>query len=88
MRTIKFRGIDTSGEFIYGDYTQYSRDECAISDGKRLAFVKPETVAQLVGRDKDGNEVYEGDILIDEDGNEFRAEFITLSIEFATLKEN
>lgn len=74
MRTIKFRGVDTSGELIYGNYSQYSRDECAISDGKRLAFVKPETVAQLVGFDKDGKEVYEGDRLInDRDGTHFRA---------------
>ena len=73
MRQIKFRGKTVYDDtLIYGDYHQYSRSECAIGDGKHLAFVKPESVAQLVGVDKDGKEVYEGDILVREfDGKRY-----------------
>lgn len=88
MREIKFRGTDNNGIVIYGNYHQYSRSECAIGDGKRLAFIKPESVAQLVGHDKHGKEVYEGDTLLDEFGNEICAGFVTIPIELMTLKES
>lgn len=61
MRQIKFRGVRMSdGETIYGYY--YVRAGDAYIDEWR---VEPDTVAQLVGYDNDGEEVYEGDELKD-----------------------
>lgn len=74
MRQIKFRGVDGNGKLVYGDYHQYSRTECAIADGKHLAFVKPESVAQLVYV-KDGKEYYEGDVLI-KDGRRWKCRLV------------
>ncbi len=73
---IKFRGqqLTADKDFVYGDLIQYPYDlpvirvfddeECkkglyAYDDYK----VYPESVAQLVGYDADGKEVYEGDEL-------------------------
>lgn len=67
---IKFRGKPTlSSDYIYGDYVA-RQDGCAIRfrENENLfnmhvyeVAVKPESVAQLVGYDADGNEVYEDD---------------------------
>ena len=60
MRPIKFRGkriIDTS-ILVHGDL-RHDDDEIFISGW----VVDPESVAQLVGYDCDGNEVYEGDTI-------------------------
>lgn len=67
MRTIKFRGkrIDT-GEFIYGDlihntWKENPDDVDAYGDSLR---VDNSTVGQFTGlHDKNGREIYEGDIL-------------------------
>lgn len=70
---IKFRGRDiVSGEYLFGDYV--SRDEgCAIRIRHQTDLFKmheyeitvdPNSVAQLVGYDADGNEVYEGDAVV------------------------
>lgn len=57
MKEIKFRGVKThGGGYVYGDL---SHDVGHIYiNGKR---VKPEPIDQLVGYDKDGEEIYEGD---------------------------
>lgn len=61
MRKIKFRGVRMSdGETIYGYY--HVREGDAYIDDWR---VKPDSVAQLVGTDNNGEDVYEGDELVE-----------------------
>lgn len=76
---IKFRGKPTlSSEYIYGDYVTRQDGCCAIrfKENENLfnmheyeVAVKPETVAQLVGYDAEGKEIYEGDKVFDADNS-------------------
>ena len=63
MRTIKFRGISKeTGEKVFGYYLK-SGDDSQIFDGEYFHSVKPESVAQFISLDKNGDEIYEGDKL-------------------------
>ena len=94
MRTIKFRGRDMTGHFVYGLLTKkrirHSGEiSWAIATGTRQSEVIPvneNSIAQLVGFDSDGREVYEGDILVDKNGNETPAMLFALQFD-GKLKE-
>ena len=66
-RPIKFRGVSLdTGEFIYGDLRIigirphiFKEAQCYYDE--ELIEVDEDSVAQLVGYDANGNEVYEGD---------------------------
>lgn len=70
MRQIKFRGLRTDGGgYVFGDLTHDS-GHSFIND-KRVFSTG---VAQLLGYDDNGDEIYEGDTLVDKAGAKYYAE--------------
>lgn len=90
---VKFRGLaysDMSGKkfkprMVYGSLHATESGDYAVIisfkvEGKATEtyIVKPETIAQLVGYDKDGAEFYSDDTLIDAGGAEVLAEHLII----------
>ena len=82
MREIKFRGMTMGGHFVYGLLTKKrirNSGELAWAiaagnfTGAETVPVIEETIAQLVGHDSQGAEIYEGDTLTDGSGNSYIA---------------
>lgn len=90
MRQIKFRGrtLPVDGKaLVYGFYVHNTHTEPGGKgmfevhgifeekpDINKWWRIQPDTLAQFCGYDKHGYEVYEGDILIDDNGQEHIAE--------------
>lgn len=95
-RPIKFRGRDINGRFVYGLLTKKkirsSGEICwAIAVGNCSAAetvpVTEKSIAQLIGLDSAGNEIYEGD-LIESHGGDLVADMsLCIAINLYRLKE-
>ena len=82
MKTIKFRGrvIDSDkrdgGRIVFGSLVDHGESKHCPRywiyplEGDRNFPVDPDSVAQLVGYDANGNEVYEGDTVLRYDSEE------------------
>ena len=84
MREIKFRGKDrNTGEWFYGNY--YDKDTKGnthiCNQYKGSLVIAPETVGQFTGLyDKNGKEIYDGDICRMETGR--CSHFVYMSVEW------
>lgn len=68
-KPIKFRGRDIRGRILFGDI-RHNNGVWFMFDGDFWYEVDSDSIAQLVGVDKDGNEVYEDDLVTDKNGYE------------------
>lgn len=84
MKKIKFRGKDIqTGKFIYGDliHSHSEKGGVLISEERPIStparWVAPDSVAQFVGYDADGKEIYEGDVCVSKYVIEEKAKLIS-----------
>lgn len=97
MREIKFRGRDIeTGKLVFGSLVEYEGGKYRFwinpLEGDRNYPVDPESVAQLIGVDRNGAEIFEGDTVIriggDEDFDEEKAFPMTATFEdYAPIRD-
>ena len=78
MRKIKFRGHDRRGNTFYG---AYNADMGVIDDWEYAATHAVDKAEQLVFVDKNGKEIFEGDLVVDDGGEEFIAVLVPMMID-------
>lgn len=67
MRQIKFRGRKFDGTIVYGDFVHtvpMSSFPGVVDFEGFVHEVEPDSVAQFIGHDANGNEIYEGDTVV------------------------
>ena len=66
MKQIKFRGKRIrDGKLVYGDLCHMTGNRVGIHHDRRVACdeVEPDSVQQLIARDINGRDIYEGDLV-------------------------
>lgn len=85
-RQIWFRGQTINdGKIVHGYYIARDNGKEYIFDGSQLPW-RCKNIAQFVGIDNAGNDIYEGDVLFDEYGNEHVAAIQDFPKVIASLK--
>lgn len=71
---IKFRGETFEGKIVYGDFVHYvpmSTFNGIVDKDGYVHEIKRDSERQLAGYDADGNELYEYDTVVDQNGDEY-----------------
>ena len=85
---IKFRGTTPDNELVFGKYltcTHNSEGEDTVlwigDEDNGYHIVMDDSIVQLVGYDAEGNEVYEGDVLVDWADEEYTATLTSCAVD-------